>query len=156
MRSLHALAAALLSVVALAACDRPPSADEARVWTATDHDHIEDQMRAAQGTPGGAGGEGNGQGGGPSDGKQAQAQQMIESVWKSQCAVCHGVTGKGDGPQGPMLRARDLTAEEWQATATDSQIATTIKMGKGKMPKFDMPEPILRGLVERIRFYRGQ
>jgi len=149
MRLLPAFAAALLI---LAACDRPPSADNAREWTPADHDHIEDQMRAAQGTPGG----GDGQEGAPSDGKQAQAMQMIESVWKSQCAVCHGATGKGDGPQGPMLRARDLTAEEWQANTTDSQIATTIRQGKGKMPKFDMPDPILRGLVERIRFYRGK
>jgi mono/diheme cytochrome c family protein len=151
MRSLPALAAALVSVVVLAACDRPPPADEAREWTAADHDHIEDQMRAAQGTPGG-----QGQNAEQGDGKQAQAQQMIESIWKSQCSVCHGATGKGDGPQGPMLRAHDLTLEDWQANTTDSQIATTIRTGRGKMPKFDMPDPILRGLVERIRFYRGK
>ena len=151
MRAPTGLAAAIVSLVALAACDRPPSASEARDWTPADHDHIEDQLRAAQGTPGG---QGQGQSG--SDGKQAQMQQMLESVWKSQCSVCHGETGKGDGPQGPMLRARDLTAEDWQASITDGQIAATIRAGKGKMPKFDMPDPILRGLVERIRFYRGR
>jgi mono/diheme cytochrome c family protein len=154
MRFLPAFAAALF---VLAACDRPPSADKAREWTPADHDHIEDQMRAAQGTPGGGGGDGDGQQGmATGDGKQAQAMQMIESIWKSQCSVCHGATGKGDGPQGPMLRARDLTLEDWQSNTTDSQIATTIRTGKGKMPKFDMPDPILRGLVERIRFYRGK
>jgi cytochrome c oxidase cbb3-type subunit 3 len=152
MRFLPAFAAASFAVAVLAACDRPPSADQAREWTPADHDHIEDQMRAAQGTPGGGDGDEPGQGGG----KQQQAQQMIESIWKSQCSVCHGAMGRGDGPQGPMLHAHDLTSEDWQSTTTDSQIATTIRTGKGKMPKFDMPDPILRGLVERIRFYRGK
>jgi hypothetical protein len=58
---------------------------------------------------------------------------------------------------GPMVKAPDLTREDFQARATDSDIANVIKLGRGKMPKFDsLPEPALRGLVARIRSLRGK
>ena len=64
--------------------------------------------------------------------------------------------GKGDGPNGPMMKASDLTREEWQASVTDADIAAVIKTGKGRMPKFDLPDPVVRGLVGRIRAVRGR
>jgi hypothetical protein len=32
--------------------------------------------------------------------------------------------------------------------------ASTIKTGKNKMPKFELPDPVLQGLVLRIRSLR--
>jgi cytochrome c oxidase cbb3-type subunit 3 len=54
-----------------------------------------------------------------------------------------------------MLQVRDLTAPEWQSKVTNEEIATTIKTGKNKMPKFDLPDPVIQGLVLRIRSLRG-
>jgi len=56
---------------------------------------------------------------------------------------------------GPMLQVRDLTNSDWQSKTTDAEIASTIKSGKNKMPKFDLPEPVLAALVVRIRGLRG-
>ncbi len=57
---------------------------------------------------------------------------------------------------GPMVRAPDLTREEWQAKTADGDIAATIKNGKGKMPKFGLPDSVIQGLVARIRAARGR
>ena len=64
---------------------------------------------------------------------------------------CHGTVGRGDGPQGPMVRASDLTRPAWQASVTDAQIAQTIRTGRGSMPAFDLPESTVNGLVRLIR-----
>ena len=64
--------------------------------------------------------------------------------------------GHGDGPSGPMVKASDLTREEWQARVTDDEMIALIRNGKGSMPKFDLPEPVVRGLVARIRALRGR
>jgi cytochrome c oxidase cbb3-type subunit 3 len=81
--------------------------------------------------------------------------QLVEATWKAQCAQCHGPTGKGDGPTGPMVGAADLTRPDWQAKVADEQLAASIKNGKGKMPKFDLPPNVIDGLVQRIRAARA-
>ena len=55
-----------------------------------------------------------------------------------------------------MVRAPDLTREDWQSKVTDREIAATIKGGKGKMPNFDVPDPVIDGLVARVRATRGR
>jgi cytochrome c oxidase cbb3-type subunit 3 len=64
--------------------------------------------------------------------------------------------GKGDGPQGAMFKAADLSREDWQSSVKDEQIAAAVKNGKGRMPKFDLPDDVVAGLVGRIRSFRGQ
>jgi cytochrome c oxidase cbb3-type subunit 3 len=63
--------------------------------------------------------------------------------------------GRGDGPSGPMVQAPDLTRPEWQSKVTDAEIVATIKNGKNKMPKFDLPDRVVTGLVARIRASSG-
>jgi mono/diheme cytochrome c family protein len=129
----------------LAACDRPPSAANLREWHASDHDRAEEDQRIASGQSTAARGD-----------PASQTQTLVEVTW-GQCVQCHGVAGRGDGPMGPMVKAPDLTREDFQARATDSDIANVIKLGRGKMPKFDsLPEPALRGLVAKIRSLRGK
>jgi cytochrome c oxidase cbb3-type subunit 3 len=82
--------------------------------------------------------------------------QLVDLAWRQQCANCHGPLGRGDGQMGAMLRAPDLTRAAWQSTVTDTEIAATIKNGRNKMPRFDLPEPVLKGLVVRIRSLRGR
>ena len=130
----------VLAVAALlGACDRPPSV-ELREWSPSDHDG--EQKGAASGKQGAK----SDAGGTPA---------LIEITWRQQCATCHGVMGKGDGPQGPMFKASDLSREDWQGKDKDDEIVATIRNGKGRMPKFDLPDDVVRGLVTRIRSFRG-
>jgi cytochrome c oxidase cbb3-type subunit 3 len=133
-------ATAVLVAAALAAgCDRPPSV-ELKDWTPADHDGEQKSASAKQGAKGDGGG----------------ALLLVDATWRQQCAPCHGASGKGDGPQGPMFKAADLGREDWQASVKDEDIATTIRNGKGRMPKFDLPEDVVRGLITRVRSFRAQ
>lgn len=143
---LKVLAVTLAAAGALA-CNGPPSAESLPEWTPRDHHSADDQKLAAQ------------QGQAPAQRGQGQGTdipQLVDLTWRQQCSACHGASGRGDGQMGPMLQVRDLTAPEWQSQVTNEQIAVTIKNGKNKMPKFDLPDPVIQGLVQRIRTLRGQ
>ena len=130
------------------ACEGPPSASSLNEWTPSDHHSADDdKMR----TPTGAQQKGA-QERGPTTNNVGQ---LVELTWRQQCTTCHGETGKGDGQMGPMLQVRDLSNSDWQSKTTDAEIVSTIKNGKNKMPKFDLPEPVLAALVVRIRGLRG-
>src|SRR5512143_1366151 len=82
-------------------CDQAPAAS--MEWTAADHDKQEQASNQQQGLqqaphplPSGA-----------------QGAQLVEITWMQNCAVCHGARGVGDGPNGPMVKAPDLTSAEW-------------------------------------------
>jgi mono/diheme cytochrome c family protein len=147
------ISCALLFFVALGgatttACDRPPSDDEIHEWTPADHDRSEENARVASGaqataTPHGEGG-------------RDDNRQIVELTWRSQCASCHGAVGHGDGPQGGMVKAADLTNSDWQRSVTDQQLAESITTGKGRMPRFDLSPVVVAGLVQRIRASRGR
>ena len=130
------------------ACDDP--AHDLSEWTPADHTHQTEKS-----------------------GKAAQAQQrrqgplgkpatytppskrggtlLVDVTWVKQCANCHGKRGRGDGPQSPMVKAKDLTDAAWQATVTDAQLVEAIKKGKGKMPAFNLPDSMVTDLVAKIR-----
>jgi mono/diheme cytochrome c family protein len=88
----------------------------------------------------------------------AQAEDMFGNV----CAMCHGVSGAGDGPAAVNLnpKPRNYTDPAWQASVTDDQIRKTILEGGqavGKSPMMpgqpqlkDQPE-VLDNLVKIIR-----
>ena len=80
--------------------------------------------------------------------------QLVDIAWRQQCTNCHGATGKGDGQMGPMVQAPDLSRDDWQAKVTAAEMAATIRNGRNRMPKFDLPDAVLRGLVARIRSLR--
>jgi mono/diheme cytochrome c family protein len=141
----------LVVAAALAACDRPPPVDGARAWTPGDHDRAEEQSSGqnAEAPPQ----RGRTDGGGGST--ATAAEQLAQATWESTCTVCHGPGGHGDGPNGPMVKAPDLTRVEWQAQVKDADIAAIITTGKGKMPKFDLSPALVDALVARIRAMRG-
>jgi cbb3-type cytochrome c oxidase subunit III len=64
----------------------------------------------------------------------ASAADTGESVFKANCAVCHGDDGKGTAT-GKALNAADLTSAAVQKL-TDEQIVKQIEDGKGNMPPF--------------------
>jgi mono/diheme cytochrome c family protein len=133
-------------VLFLMGCESPPAAQSLKEWTPADHHSTEDD----KGTQTGQVAQGQRQAPG------SDVPQLVELAWRQQCIACHGPMGKGDGQMGPMLHAPDLTSEAVQAKASDAELAAIIKRGQGKMPSFNLPDPVLQGLVARIRQLRGR
>lgn len=129
----------------LVACEGPPSAGSLKEWTPKDH-HSNDDDKGQQGQVA--------QGARQAPG--SDTPQLVELTWRQQCVTCHGPMGKGDGQMGPMLHAPDLTNDGLQAKATDAELAAIIKGGRDKMPPFNLPDPVIQGLVARIRQLRGR
>jgi cytochrome c oxidase cbb3-type subunit 3 len=144
-----ALSAFLLAIAAFAwACEGPPSAESLKEWGPLDHHSADDDKAAAAR---------QGQAAPPAKApKGSDIAQLVELTWRQQCTSCHGASGKGDGQMGAMVGAVDLTSEELQAKASDAELAAIIKGGKDKMPKFNLPDPVVMGLVARIRQLRGR
>jgi cytochrome c oxidase cbb3-type subunit 3 len=113
-------------------------------WTQSDH-HSTDDDRAKLG--GGA----QVAAAGSAAARGGDVAQLVDITWRQQCATCHGPTGRGDGQIGPMVKAPDLTSADWQSKVSDAEIAATIKTGRNRMPRFDLPDSVLAGLVARIR-----
>jgi len=141
----------LVGSLVLPGCERPPGADQAKEWTPADHDKEEQTGPGAQAR----GAQAPAQKGGAGDAGDSTAQ-LVEMTWQNNCFACHGPMGKGDGPSGPMVNAKDLTKADWQSTVSDADLAAAILGGKGRMPKFDLPESVVKGLVARIRTMKGR
>ena len=135
----------LAALALLLACEGPPAADSLKEWTPADHHSTDDEKASGQQSPQGA-----------RQPTGSDVPQLVELTWRQQCTTCHGPMGKGDGQMGPMLHAPDLTSEELQSKVTDQELAALIKTGKDKMPAFNLPEPVLQGMVARIRQMRGR
>lgn len=77
---------------------------------------------------------------------------VVLATWKQNCTRCHGIIGRGDGPEGRLVGPPDLTQAAWQKRAIDSEVAYAIKKGRGKMPAFPhLPENTIQGLVRLVR-----
>ncbi len=64
--------------------------------------------------------------------------------------------GRGDGQLAPMTHPPDFTDAKWQGAVTDADMLAVLKNGKNRMPKFDLPAPVLDGLVARVRSLKGR
>ena len=127
----------ILILLLASGCDRPPASDGVKEWTPADHD--------------GEKGSASGKQGARQAGDAGGAPAVVEITWRNQCASCHGIGGKGDGPQGAMFKPPDLT----QSKSDDATVLATIKNGKGRMPKFDLPDDVAQGLAARVKSFRG-
>ncbi len=122
----------------LSACT--PDRGEVRGWTSADHDQPEGRGRQER----------------PPASKEDTSAALADTVWRKNCATCHGPEGRGDGPQGPMVQAPDLTRADWQGKTTDEDLAKVIRQGKNRMPSFpDLPDSLVQGLIKRIRAARA-
>ena len=65
----------------------------------------------------------------------SQAEGGGQTLFKTKCAACHGVDGKGEVPAGKKLGARDLSSTEVQSQS-DAQLTDFINKGKNKMPAY--------------------
>ena len=82
----------------------------------------------------------------------AYAQDAGAAVYKTKCAACHGVDGKGETSMGKANKLRDLGSADVQKQ-TDAELTAIIGNGKGKMPAYNKslkPEQV-KDLVAYIR-----
>ena len=138
-----------IALAAILGCDRAPPADGLHDWTAADHDRAEENARVKTGVQASASPRSSG------SPKNDQAQ-LIELTWRQNCAQCHGLSGHGDGPQGALVKALDLSNPDLQGKISDADIAGAIKNGRNLMPKFDFSDAVVAGLTARVRAMKGQ
>jgi mono/diheme cytochrome c family protein len=135
---------AALSGIALFACS---NVGDLREWRPSDHDG--EQPAEPADAP-------------PDEGDRAArssapaTEDLVVDVWRARCARCHGSAGRGDGPEGRMMRAPNLTDPAVQAALTDEELRTLIRDGRGRMPGLGQEGPILDGLVQFVRRIGGR
>ena len=140
-RTSHWVLASLLAALSLMslACNDTPA--DLRPWRVSDHDHTAnpnaDQVQVTDA--------------GSAEAANHGLDDVTIVAWQQNCTSCHGALGRGDGPQGQLLHAADLSRPDWQATVTDEAIASTIRTGRGKMPAFNLPDATIGRLVALIR-----
>ncbi len=84
---------------------------------------------------------------------KAAGEQEGKKAYAANCAVCHGPSGKGDGPGAAALtpRPKNLADKEIQEE-TDGELFWKITTGRGVMPPWQqLPENVRWSLVHYIR-----
>ena len=78
-----------------------------------------------------------------------------EATYKAKCSSCHGATGTPSPGMAKMMGVKPVSDPSVKAM-TAPEMEAIVKNGKGRMPKFDLPDSVVRGLVARIRASRGR
>lgn len=68
------------------------------------------------------------------------AMKEAQEIFNTRCSVCHGMSGKGDGPGSAILnpKPRNFTDSEWQKTVSDDHIEKIIQYGGAAVAKSPM------------------
>lgn len=78
------------------------------------------------------------------------------SIYRRQCASCHGRDGRGRTRKGRQTNARDMTPASWQDDVSDERLFNSISNGRNKMPAFGkkISENDIDALVAYVRRLR--
>ncbi len=71
------------------------------------------------------------------------ADQEARRIFDQRCMMCHGSSGKGDGPSSGTLdpKPRDFTDHAWQKATADAEIQTAIVKGGPGVKKSPLMPP---------------
>lgn len=136
------------AILVVAGCQKPPS--DVREWSPQDHNNTQNPDNEPEKT-----GQVNANPE-PSEAPPKGLDPVTLAAWGSQCSSCHGKIGKGDGPNGKMLKATDLSNPDWQAQITDEALRKSITSGKNAMPAFaNLPPETIDNLVWLVRWFNS-
>jgi len=85
-----------------------------------------------------------------------------DQIVKERCVLCHGESGKGDGPGGAALnpKPRNWTDHTYMGTRTDDQLYDVIFNGKGAMPAWGKQGILkpneIRSAIMKVRTFDPQ
>lgn len=145
MRHTACIALASLFAVILAGCGE--SGSERRTWQPGDHGQppgadVDPSRLPAQAAQPSA------------ELPEATVAGAASVLFRMMCASCHGLDGKGGGPQLPLgATPPDFTDAAWQSERTDAQIMDVVRQGRGMMPAFSeqIADDGLLALVGHLR-----
>jgi mono/diheme cytochrome c family protein len=144
-RAPHGLARVVLAL-AVGSCQKAPA--DVREWSPKDHTNTSnkpaEQTGQVNANPA------------PTETPPKGLDPVTLAAWGTQCSSCHGKIGKGDGPTGKMVKAKDLSNPDWQAQITDEQIMASITAGKNAMPSFaNLPKETVENLMWLVRWFNS-
>ncbi|MDA8140860.1 MAG: cytochrome c [Desulfobacteraceae bacterium] len=75
-----------------------------------------------------------------------------QKIYETNCMLCHGKNGKGDGPAAALLNPKpaDYTQPAFWASDASKKIAATIKDGKGQMPPFALDKESVQAVIDYL------
>jgi mono/diheme cytochrome c family protein len=90
-----------------------------------------------------------------------------DKVWTMRCSLCHGASGKGDGPAAGSLnpKPRDMSNQKWQESVDDARIETVILKGGPALklspmmaanPDLESKPDVVRALRAKVRSLGGK
>lgn len=88
--------------------------------------------------------------------------QRGKTLYDDNCQMCHGDTGKGDGPMADTLTKPpgDLSVKEKMDTLTNGELFWRISTGDEVMPSFEKDKPLTEpqrwDIINYIRTLAGQ
>ena len=95
------------------------------------------------------------------------AEKEAQDIFKNRCTMCHGASGKGDGPAGVALnpRPRNWTDAAWQKATPDEEIDKAIlgggqAVGKSVLmpanPDLANKPEVVKALRQIVRGFAGK
>lgn len=81
-----------------------------------------------------------------------------ETLWRQNCANCHGIDGSGNRPGYMGETYADLRDELWRTGSNDGAMEGVIRGGAfGKMPGFpQLTQEEVRAILDHIHVLRGE
>jgi mono/diheme cytochrome c family protein len=97
----------------------------------------------------------------------AAAEKEAQDIFKNRCTMCHGASGKGDGPAGVALnpKPRNWTDAAWQKATPDEEIQKAIvgggqAVGKSVLmpanPDLANKPDVVKALLQIVRSFSGK
>ena len=89
-------------------------------------------------------------------GQNANSSQAVSdaaSLFKENCAKCHGKDGRAKGFKAKLAGVRNLTDAKWHESVTDERIYNSITNGRNRMPAFGkkLTDAQIEALVAFVR-----